>query len=231
MSVRRDAYTTKELTVGTWPDFVSLFSKGNGWDFCWCMHFQRPRTLPKGHWRRTRAERGVRNRRQKKELVEQGLAHGILVYAKGEPVGCCQYGPREELSRIDNKRNYQELSLGAGTENLWRISCFVTDKKHRRHGVASAALAAALESIRRKGGGVVEAYPMIPWEELCRARVRRCGHTPAFGNASTHGTLSMFERQGFKVVGPYGLSNVVVRKTAVGSKWRGAKVRSDNRQA
>jgi hypothetical protein len=24
---------------------VSLFSKGNGWDFCWCMHFQRPRTF------------------------------------------------------------------------------------------------------------------------------------------------------------------------------------------
>jgi 3-methyl-2-oxobutanoate hydroxymethyltransferase len=59
--------------------------------------------------------------------------------------------------------------LGADTENLWRISCFVTDKKHRRRGGASAALAAALESIRRKGGGVVEAYPIIPWEELCRA--------------------------------------------------------------
>ena len=88
--------------------------------------------------------------------------------------------------------------------------------------MASAALAAALESIKSKGGGVVEAYPMIPWEELCRARVRRCGHAPAFGNASTH--------QGFKVVGPYGLSNVVVRKTVVGSKGRGTKVRSDNRQ-
>jgi len=82
----------------------------------------------------------VRNRRQKKELVEHGLAHGILVYAKGEHVG---------------------------------------------------------------------------W----------------FGNASTHGTLSMFERQGFKVVGPNGLSNVVVRRTVVGSEGRGTKVRSDNRQA
>jgi ribosomal protein S18 acetylase RimI-like enzyme len=119
----------------------------------------------------------VRNRRQKKELVEHGLAHGILVYAKGEPVGWCQYGPREELSRIDNKRNYRELSLGTGNENLWRISCFVTDKKHRRRGVASAALAAALESIKSKGGGVVEAYPMIPWEETLpgtRAPMRAC---------------------------------------------------------
>ena len=40
----------------------------------------------------------------------------------------------------------------------------------------------------------------------------------------------MFERQGFKVVRPYGLSNVVVRKTVVGGKGRGTKVRSDNGQ-
>jgi hypothetical protein len=38
-----------------------------------------------------------------------------------------------------------------------REECFVADKKHRRRGVASAALAAPLESIRRKGGDVVEA--------------------------------------------------------------------------
>ena len=95
--------------------------------------------------------------------------------------------------------------------------------------MASAALAAALESIRSKGGGVVEAYPMIPWEELCRERVGRCGHAPAFGNASTHGTLSMFERRGFKVVGPYGLSNVVVRKTVAGGKGRGRGARSDKK--
>ena len=155
--MRRDAYTTKDLTVRTWPDFVSLFSKGNGWDFCWCMHFQRPRTLPKGQWRRTRAERGVRNRRQKKELIEQGLAHGIPVYANGEPVGWCQYGSSEELSRIDTKKNYRELSLWAGAEKLWRITCFGREAPPSRCG--SAALEAALESMRRKGGGVVEAYP------------------------------------------------------------------------
>src|SRR5215471_21306562 len=155
MSVRRDAYTTKELTVRTWPDFVSLFSKGNGWDFCWCMHFQRPRTLPKGQRRRTRAERGVRNRRQKKELVEHGLAHGILVYAKGEPVGWCQYGPKEELPRIDHSRKYRGLAPKGAPERLWRITCFAVLKKYRKRGVATAALKAALEAIRKKGGGLV----------------------------------------------------------------------------
>jgi GNAT superfamily N-acetyltransferase len=177
------------------------------------MHFQRPRRLPESEWRRTRAERGARNRREKRELIQMGRAHGILVYANGEPVGWCEYGPQEELPRIDSNRSYKALQLESSPRRLWRITCFVTDKEHRRRGVASAALKAALESIRRKGGGVVEAYPMIPWEELCRMRARRCGHAPAFGNVSTHGTLPMFERQGFDVVGPYGLNNVVVRKT------------------
>lgn len=211
-------YTTKELTKKTWPDFERLFSRGNGWDFCWCMHFQRPRTLPKNQWRRTRAERGARNRREKKELVEKGLAHGILVYANGEPVGWCQYGPREELPRINNNRSNQALRCETSAEELWRITCFVTDKKHRQRGVAATALEAALESISKKGGGVVEAYPMIPWEELCRARVRRCGHAPAFGNASTHGTLSMFEKQGFRKVGAFGLNNLIVRKRVRGQR-------------
>jgi ribosomal protein S18 acetylase RimI-like enzyme len=218
-------YTTKELTKRTWPDFQKLFCQGNGWDFCWCMHFQRPRTLPKSQWGRTRAERGLRNRREKKDLVEQGRAHGILVCAKGEPVGWCQYGSQGELPRIDNKRHYRALPLEDSTKKLWRITCFVTDKKHRRRGVASAALKTALESIRKKGGGVVEAYPLIPWEELCRARVRRCGHAPAFGNQSTHGTLSMFEKQGFKVVGPYGLNNVLVRKIVASGEARARQAR------
>jgi GNAT superfamily N-acetyltransferase len=213
MAAQVAAYTTKELSKNTWPDFVKLFSQGNGWDFCWCIHFQRPCALPKNKWLRTRAKRGVRNRREKRALVEKGCAHGILVYASGEPVGWCQYGPREELPRIDNSRNYRGLAPEPSTERLWRITCFVVDKKHRKRGVASAALKAALEAIRKKGGGLVEAYPMIPWEDLCRSRIRRCGHAPAFGNASTHGTQSMFEKAGFKAVAPFGLTNVLMRRS------------------
>jgi len=107
----------------TWLDFVRLFSRGSGWDFCQCMHFHRPRSLPKQEWLRTRAERGARNRRQKRALVEQDRAHGILVYANGAPVGWCQYGPCEELPRIDNQRIYRGLAP-KGSERLWRITCF-----------------------------------------------------------------------------------------------------------
>jgi GNAT superfamily N-acetyltransferase len=182
-----DRFTTKELSTKTWPDFVKLFSQGNGWDHCCCMHFHRPRALPKSEWLPTRAERAVRNRRQKRELVKRGCAHGILVYAKGEPVGWCQFGLREELPRIDNARKYRPLAPKTPAP-LWRITCFAVLKPYRRLGVASAALEAALKSIARQGGGLVEACPIDWW--LPRT----------FGNESTHGAISMFTKAGFQPV-------------------------------
>ena len=184
-------YTTQELSKETWPDFEKLFSRKNGWDHCWCMHFHRPHRLPKNEWLRTRAERGIRNRREKLGLVMNGRSHGILVYSKGEPVGWCQYGTREELPRIDNSRKYRALRLES-PQKLWRITCFVVLKDHRDCGVASAALKAALQAIKSKGSGLVEAYPITQWKSY------------AFGNESTHGTASMFEKLGFKVIAPFG---------------------------
>lgn len=189
---RNTPYKTKELSRQTWPDFEKLFTQGGGWDFCACMHFQRPCSLPVSERLPSRAERGVRNRKQKRELLEKGCAHGILVYAEGEPVGWCAYGPREELPRIDNSRKYQEFATEIRTQKLWRIPCFVVHKKYRRKGVATAALRAALEAIRKKGGGVVEGYPISRW--LSRA----------FGNESTAGTKSMFEKAGFRKVADLG---------------------------
>ena len=198
-------YRTKQLSTQTWRDFEWLFSQNSGWDFCWCMHFHRPRGLPRNQWLRTRVERGVRNRREKRKLLEKGCAHGILVYADGQPVGWCQYGSREELPRIDNSRKYREFAGKEGTKKLWRITCFAVLKNYRRRGVASAALKAALEAIRNKGGGLVEAYPITRWESR------------AFGNESTHGTASMFKKAGFKVVAPFGStrfsSHVLMRRT------------------
>lgn len=158
--------------------------------------------MPEKQQPRTRAERAVRNHQQKAKLVEKGRAHGILLYANGEPVGWCQYGPREELPRVDNGQKYRRLALEDGTERLWRITCFVVDKKYRRKGVASAALEVALEAIRKKGGGVVEAYPV--------------SKTDQGSNYIYSGTVTMFEKAGFKTVAPLGegrTTTVVMRRT------------------
>ena len=112
---------------------------------------------------------------------------------------------REELPRIDNSRKYRALSPKHARGKFWRITCFAVLKKYRKRGVASAALRAALEAIRKKGGGLVEAYPIDRWL------------TRAFGNESTNGTASMFRKVGFKTVASFGAtrfsSHLLMRKT------------------
>ena len=190
-------FHTKELSRRTWPDFERLFEKPGEWEACWCTYYQRPGPLPKAETAGfTPAQKAARNRRDMKELVDRGCPHGVLVHAGTEPVGWCQYGPKVGLPRIDAGRKYRKLSFGA-EKRLWRITCFCVDRKYRNRAVASAGLAAALESIRRKGGGTVEAYP-----------VTRRGALAAW-----FGTVSMFRKEGFEVVAPFGKSDVVMRRT------------------
>jgi ribosomal protein S18 acetylase RimI-like enzyme len=173
---------------------------GDGW-WCWCTHHH-IRSYSQNAQPPTRAERAVRNRRQKEELAKKGCAHGILVYSKREPIGWCQYGLREELPRLDHTQNYRRLALEDSKDPLWRITCFVVDKQYRQRGVASFALKAALEAIRKKGGGLVEAYPV--------------SKTDQGSNYIYCGTVTMFEKVGFKTIAPLATgrtATVVMRRS------------------
>lgn len=160
------------------------------------MYYQRPGPLPaKEASGLTLEQRAQRNKKDKEALVAQGKAHGVLVYAGDEPVGWCQFGPKQETPRIDAMRRYKALDLGDRSSRLWRISCFSVDRAYRKKGVAGLALSAALDAIAERGGGLVEAYPAARKGAL----------------AMWFGTVSMFERKGFKVVAPFGRSNVLMR--------------------
>ena len=190
-------YLTRELSKKTWPDFERLFEThpGAGAYPCWCTYNHlsgRANEVNAG----SHASRVERNHQRKKALVERGCSHGIIVYAQGQPVGWCQYGMKQELPRIENNPYYRNL----GTENdrmpLWRITCFVVHHRYRRCGVARTALKTALAAIRSRGGGLVEAYPVRRWGAYSKYR----------------GTVSMFEREGFKVIASLGQSNVLMRR-------------------
>jgi GNAT superfamily N-acetyltransferase len=198
MSPDTSRYVTKELTKSTLPDFERFMETrpAPGAFTCWCMFHhvsRRPGSIPRF---RSRSRLVAWNRRKKRELVEEGLTHGILVYSKGEPIGWCQYGSWDELPRYNGllpKRAEPEV----GTKKLWRITCFTVDRRYRSSGVAKIALQAALDAIRRKGGGLVEAYPIARW-----------------GAPREYlGTSSMFEKEGFEIVAPFGANNVIMRKT------------------
>jgi len=189
------AFTIRELSSRTFSDFEKIAAKQGG---CWCMYYQRAKPIrlksSDPDWKKI-------NRRDKRALVEKGQSHAVLVYDNETPVGWCQYGAKEELPRIDAGRGYRKVERPAGAEKLWRITCFFVDRDYRGKGVAKLALNAALESIKKQGGGIVEAYPVVSKKMAAVAEWR------------WFGTPGMFKKEGFKTIAPLGTSGVLMRKT------------------
>ncbi len=123
------------------------------------------------------------NRSEKECRVREGRAHAALVYDGSTCGGWCQFGPTGELPRIKHRRAYLE---GLSALPAWRITCFFSDSKYRRQGVAAAALDGALHEIARLGGGTVESYP------------EDTGGRKVFASFLHNGTVTMFESHGFE---------------------------------
>jgi GNAT superfamily N-acetyltransferase len=163
-------YTIKALDESTWPAFAALVERNNGvFGGCWCMGFHEdPGPGADLH------------RRRKLARVRAGTAHAALVFEGDDCLGWCQFGAPSELPRIKSRREYEK-----GLEELpdWRIACNFVGKGHRRKGVATAALAGALDLIAGLGGGKVEGYP------------EEAGSVPA--GFLFNGALSTYESLGF----------------------------------
>ena len=142
-------YTIKALDETTWDAFATLVERNNGvFGGCWCMGFH-----PDGVHKNTTP---ALNLQRKLERVRQGKAHAALVFDNDECLGWCQFGAPDEVPRIKSRAAYEK---GQSIAPDWRIACNFVGKGHRRRGVATAALAGALDLIARLGGGTVEGYP------------------------------------------------------------------------
>ena len=166
-------YTVKALDQSTWPAFAALVERNNGvFGGCWCMGFH-----AEGVGKDTTA---AQNFERKHERVRAGTAHAALVFEGDDCVGWCQFGTPAELPRIKSRAAYEK---GVTDSPDWRIACCYVGKGHRRQGVATAALAGAVDLIAELGGGTVEGYP------------EDAGSVPA--GFLFNGALSTYEQLGF----------------------------------
>ncbi len=140
------AYTVRALDGTSWQAFARLVEANNGvFGGCWCMGFHPDDSRDP-----------ALNRRRKLARVRAGTAHAALVFGGEDCLGWCQFGTPEEVPKIKNRAAYEK---GVSTLPNWRIACNFVGKGHRRKGVATAALAGALDLIAGLGGGTVEGYP------------------------------------------------------------------------
>ena len=167
----------RPLTDQTWSDLCALFDQGGDPRWCWCQYF-RVRGLD---WTNST---GAENRVRLREQTLTGPPPGLVAVRDGEAVGWVSLGPREAFARLE----HSVVLAPVDDTPVWSIVCFVVARRARRSGVARALLDGAIDYARQHGATTLEAYPA----DTAGTRVA--------ASAVYQGTLSMFERAGFRVV-------------------------------
>ncbi|HVY51093.1 MAG TPA: GNAT family N-acetyltransferase [Devosia sp.] len=170
------------VTKARWSDFEALFESRGAPSYCWCMS-----------WRATPEDSKLGSGRERKPMmkarVEAGTTVGLLGYLEGRPVAWVSVAPRE---------TYRELGgPPAGEETVWSLVCMYIDRALRGQGYGLELIEAARDYARRRGGTVLEAYPVDPESPSYRFM----GFVPAF------------QRLGFETVGRAGSRRHLMRLT------------------
>lgn len=139
------------VTKDKWSDFKTLFGERGACGGCWCML-----------WRLTRKEfesqKGAGNRSAMKDIIQSGKIPGILGIFRGQPVAWCSVAPRDHFPSLGRSRILKPLD----DLPVWTITCLFVEKQHRRAGVSIRMITAAVEHVKKRGGTIVEAYPVEP---------------------------------------------------------------------
>ena len=135
------------LTTSYWSALADLLDQGGPAGRCWCV-------APMGiDYRRHPV---ASNRADLEKAVKQGPPPGLLALRDQVAVGWCRVTPRDAvpgLERAFRTRRVDDVPV-------WSISCFYIRKGHRRKGIMTALISAAIEYARAAGAPALEAYPL-----------------------------------------------------------------------
>jgi GNAT superfamily N-acetyltransferase len=175
----------KPLTPALWPALEDLFGARGACNGCWCMY-----------WRLGASYRGraAANKAAFRDLVLRGPPPGLLAFEGRTAVGWCQLTPRSALPWLDRAWRLKRVD---GLP-VWSISCLYVRIGHRRKGVTTVLIAAAIKAAKRAGAPALEAYPLD------------AALTPS---ASGTGYVSTFARAGFKIVARHVPPRPIMRYT------------------
>ena len=172
MSHSKSALIFQPLTTERWSDFEQLFGANGACGGCWCMWWKLKRS-------EFEQQKGTGNKKALQAIVQSGQVPGLLAYAGQEPVGWCAVAPREHYSTLDRSRILQRVD----ETPVWSVTCFFVKKSQRKKGVSLQLLQAAIDYVKRRGGKIVEGYPVEPKKESTPAAFAWTGFSSAFKQA------------------------------------------------
>jgi GNAT superfamily N-acetyltransferase len=139
-------------------------------------------------WRLTKrqfdAQKGAKNKKAMKAIIDSGEIPGLLAYDGAEAVAWCSVAPREAFPRLDNARTLKRID----DRPVWSVVCFYIAPDYRRAGVSGQLLKAAIAHVKKHGGTIVEGYPF---------EVKK-GAKPLPGAFLYTGLVPTFRKAGFK---------------------------------
>jgi GNAT superfamily N-acetyltransferase len=173
-------------TADRWDDLVTVFGRrGEDPSWCWCRLF-----LQSGRAQSLVSEPAPDNRSaMRQEITHAAVPPGLIAYVGNRPVGWTRVGPRSDFPRVSGNRALAKVLTEDAS--VWWVTCFAVDSGHRRSGVGSALLEAAVGFARDHGATAVEGHPV----DVAGLRAARVG-----GAAIFTGTLAMFAAAGFAEV-------------------------------
>jgi GNAT superfamily N-acetyltransferase len=148
--------SVRELEPTDWAAVEQLFGARGACGGCWCMHW---RTAKGGKtWE---AVKGEPNRKAFRKLVESGQAHGILAFDGDTPVGWCSFGKRLDFPRLERTKAY----VREDSEDVWSVNCLFVAPGYRGQHIGLRMVEAAITAIKKRGGRMIEAYPVTLTKE------------------------------------------------------------------
>lgn len=137
------------LTQKLWRDFEMLFGDRGACGGCWCMYW-------KLRGKQFSQSAGDDARQMQKAVVDSKTVPGLLAYSEGYPVGWIAVEPRKAYPKLAHSRILKPID----DQEVWSITCFFVEKKHRRKGITVELLKAAVDYVKSQGGKIVEGYPV-----------------------------------------------------------------------
>lgn len=174
-------------TADRWGDLVTVFGRrGNDPSWCWCRRFLSPEAGASSV-----AGPAPDNREAlRQEISHATTAPGLIAYNGDDPVGWTRVGPRSAFPRVGGNRALARVLTD--DPGAWWVTCFAISSRHRRSGVASALLEAAVGFARDHGATAVQGHPVD---------VAALSATRVSGSALYTGTMAMFVAAGFSELG------------------------------
>ena len=160
------------LSMSRWSAFADLLDQGGPAGRCWCV-------APMGIDYRRRPV--ASNRADFRKAVKQGAPPGLLALRDELAVGWCRVTPRDAVPGLDRAFRTRRVD----DVPVWSISCFYIRKGHRREGIMTALITAAIEYPRAAAAPAVEAYPL---------------DSAVSPSATSTGYASTFARAGFSEI-------------------------------